>query len=88
MESAFRQAASNADLQSRVLEVTGWDRSMISKVISGGAGITLDKLDSVLEVLGLVITTPGYMDWLAQGNEIGANCKCARRGYGACGNRQ
>ncbi|KVM70141.1 hypothetical protein WJ60_09915 [Burkholderia ubonensis] len=68
-----------------ILEATRWDASMPSKVLSNNAGITLEHLNTVFESLGLVVTTKGYMDYLAQGNVIGSNCRCARMSMGACG---
>lgn len=86
-ESILRSALRNPDLQSAVLNQTGWDGTMVSKVLSGGAGITIDKLNGVLSALGLTITSVEYMDYLARGNVIGSNCHCARMNMGECGRR-
>jgi hypothetical protein len=84
-ESILRSALRNSDNHAAVLELTGWDSTMVSKVLSGGAGITIDKLNAVMRALGLTITTVEYMDYLARGNVIGSNCHCARMNMGECG---
>jgi transcriptional regulator with XRE-family HTH domain len=84
-ESILRSALRNGENQAAVLEQTGWDATMVSKVLSGGAGITIDKLNAVMRALGLTITTVEYMDYLARGNVIGSNCHCARMNMGECG---
>lgn len=87
LESEVRAALSDPAKQADILEATGWDQSMLSKVRSGQAGITLDKLNPILVACGLVLSTPSYMDYLARGNVIGSNCVCARMGNGECGRR-
>lgn len=86
-ESILRASLRNPDKQAGVLEHTGWDSTMLSKVISGQNGITIDKLNAVMTSLGLTITSVAYMDYLAEGNVIGSNCKCARVNMGECGRR-
>lgn len=86
-ESILRAAMRDSDSQAAIIEHTGWDSTMISKVLSGGAGITLDKLNAVMTALGLTITTVDYMNYLARGNVIGSNCLCARENMGECGRR-
>lgn len=71
----------------RFRQVTGWDATMISMVLSGQNGIMIDKLNSVLPALGLTITGVEYMDYLARGNVIGSNCHCARMNMGECRRR-
>jgi transcriptional regulator with XRE-family HTH domain len=85
VESLIRQALSNPNKQEAVLRETGWDVTMLSKVKSGQAGITIDKLDALVRALELVVTTASYMDYLAEGNVIGSNCRCARMSMGQCG---
>ncbi|AIO44874.1 putative phage DNA-binding protein [Burkholderia cepacia] len=87
VERLLREAMSDPKAKAAVLEATGWDASMPSKILSNGAGITLEHLNTVFGALGLVVTTKGYMDYLAQGNVIGSNCRCAREGFGECGGR-
>jgi len=87
VERLLREAMADPKAKAAVLEATGWDASMPSKILSNGAGITLEHLNTVFVALGLVVTTKGYMDYLAQGNVIGSNCRCAREGFGECGGR-
>lgn len=84
-ESVLRAALRNGDKQAAVLQATDWDSTMISKVLSGTAGITIDKLNACLSALGLTIVPLDYMDYLARGNVIGSNCHCARMNMGECG---
>lgn len=87
-ETALRLALTDPAKKAEIIRATGWHESMPSKVLSGDAGVTLDKLDKALNALGLVVVTASYMDYLAFGNEIGTHCSCARAGYGVCGGRQ
>lgn len=84
-ESILRTALRDSDNQAAVIDATGWDSTMVSKVISGQNGITIDKLNAVMAALGLTITSVAYMDYLARGNVIGSNCHCARMNMGECG---
>lgn len=86
-ETLIRRALGNLDRDARakVVEATGWDDSMISKIRSGQAGITLDKLDKLLTALDLSIQEGWYMRYLAQGNQVGAMCCRARMSLGPCG---
>lgn len=86
-ESILRAALRDSLNQSAVVEATGWDMTMISKLLSGTAGITIDKLNATLAALGLTVTSVEYMDYLARGNVIGSNCHCARMNMGECGRR-
>ncbi|MBN3853812.1 helix-turn-helix transcriptional regulator [Paraburkholderia sp. Ac-20340] len=86
-ESILRAALRDAENQAAVVDATGWDSTMLSKVLSGNAGITIDKLNAVIGALGLTITSVEYMDYLARGNVIGSNCHCARMNMGECGRR-
>jgi transcriptional regulator with XRE-family HTH domain len=85
LEHALRDAIRDQDRQNLILEATGWDRSMLSKITSGQAGITIDKLDAVLGVLGHSLVTRRYLDAITTLCEVGASCECARQGLGNCG---
>ena len=87
MARSFRQYLTDPRLKPTVMEALGWDDSQVSRFLSGGMGVTIDKIDAAIEVLGMVVTTPAYMDFLAYGAKIGANCHCARAGAGDCGSR-
>ena len=88
MERAFRQALTDPSVRQAARERLGWDDSQVSRFLSGQTGLTIDKIDAAIEVLGMVVTTPRYMDFLAYGASIGANCHCARAGMGECGGRR
>lgn len=87
MARSFRQYLTDPRLKPTVMEALGWDDSQVSRFLSNQMGITIDKIDAAIEVLGMVVTSPGYMDFLAYGAKIGANCHCARAGMGECGTR-
>lgn len=87
IESRLRAAMIDNKLRQLVLESTGWDSSMLSKVAGGQSGIMLDKLDAICRAMGLTIVEVRYMDYLAQGNEIGSKCCRARLSLGSCGAR-
>jgi len=88
MERAFRQALTDPELRSQACSRLGWDDSQVSRFLSGQMGLPINKIDAAIEVLGMVVTTPRYMDFLAYGASIGANCHCARAGMGECGGRR
>ncbi|WP_374697306.1 helix-turn-helix domain-containing protein [Alcaligenes nematophilus] len=85
MDRAFRQALTDPSLKAAAKERLGWDESQVSRFLSGQMGLTIDKIDQAIEVLGMVVTTPSYIDFLAYGARIGANCHCVRQGLGECG---
>lgn len=87
VESALRLAMSSAAGRQKLLDATGWDASMPSKICAGTNGITLDKLDAMCRAMGLTIVQVEYMDYLARGNEIGSRCCKARMSMGSCGAR-
>ncbi len=87
MERAFRQALSDPRTRGAARDRLEWDDSQVSRFLSGQMGLTIDKIDAAIDVLGMVVTTAGYMDFLAFGAKIGANCHCARAGMGECGPR-
>ncbi|WP_250512675.1 DNA-binding protein [Caballeronia sp. INDeC2] len=68
-----------------VAEAVGWGVEMVEKVCAGSTGIPAEKVAALLTSLGLVVTTIEYMDYLARGNVIGSNCRCARMNMGECG---
>lgn len=85
MDRAFRQALTDPRIKAAVKDRLGWDESQVSRFLSGQMGLTIDRMDIAIDVLGMVITTPAYMDFLAFGAQIGAHCQCARQGLGECG---
>lgn len=85
VESLMRAAFNNPAKRDAIQKATGWDSTMFGKVQSGTAGITIDKLDAVMRALEFSVVEVEYMNWLAKGNEIGSNCRCARESMGQCG---
>ncbi|CAB3783155.1 hypothetical protein LMG28688_01590 [Paraburkholderia caffeinitolerans] len=85
VEKLLREAIADPKKKQAILDATGWDPSMPSKILSNSAGVTLEHFNALFYALGLVVTTVGYMDYLAEGNVIGSNCRCARMNMGACG---
>jgi hypothetical protein len=83
-EQTCRRAFVDPVLKARVLKETGWDPSMLSKILQG-AGVTFDKIDGVCRATALTIVEIDYMEYLTKGNIRGANCRCARMALGQCG---
>lgn len=87
-ETLLRSLLRNSNKAKRmeVIEAAGWkDDSSINQILNGTAGIKLEHLDAILKVYGLSIVEQWYMDYLARGNSIGANCCRARLSQGTCG---
>lgn len=86
IEAAIRGAISDPRAKQRILDATGWDKSMPSKLVQENpAGITLDKLDAVLSALDCVVVTRNYLDAMCTMGKVGMFCECARAGGGECG---
>ncbi|MBV2180914.1 MAG: DNA-binding protein [Castellaniella sp.] len=85
MEHAFRAALTDNELSSEICKRVGWDSTQVSRFLSGQMGLTIGKLDSAIEALGMVVASREYMDFLAYGAKVGASCECARSGAGECG---
>ena len=84
----IRQMLSDKADRQLIALAAGWSdpSSTSSRVLSGQQGILLDDLDKVITAAGLTIVTPKYLDWLAIGARIGANCWCERNNMGgSCG---
>jgi hypothetical protein len=89
-ETLLRRALLNMSKEQRqaVMRAAGWDDdSSVSKVLTGNAGIKLDQLDAILAIFGLTVAEVDYMNYLAKGNTIGANCCRTRASRGQCGPR-
>ena len=87
ISQAIRCALDDPRLKAKILEAAGWDASAVTRIKSDQQGIKLDRIDDVMRVLGYVAVEPSYMDFLAYGCRVGANCHCARTGGGACGSK-
>lgn len=87
-ETLIRKALTTMSKAKRadVMQAARWkDESSITQVLGNNAGIKLEQLDAILEEFGLAIVEKWYMDYLARGNTIGANCCRARLSQGTCG---
>ena len=71
--------------KAEVAEAVGWGTDMLDKVRLGSTGIPADKAHVLFRELGLCVMTLEYADYLARGNVIGSNCRCARENMGECG---
>lgn len=87
MERQFRAALSDPSKRADVRDALGWDDSQVSRFLSTGLGLTIDKIDAAIEALGMVVTSRRYLDFLAYGAQVGTACYCARAGQGECGSR-
>lgn len=86
IEQAIRAAITDKDARARLLKATGWDSTMLSKIVQANpAGITIDKLDAVLSALDHVVVTRSYLDAMCTMGKVGMFCECARAGMGECG---
>ena len=84
LQSAVREALSNPKSANDVKDATGWDASSVSRFLSGGAGVPLEKLDALLSAVGFVAVSARYLDALGTMSEVGTHCRCARQGMGEC----
>ncbi|MGN5479496.1 DNA-binding protein [Cupriavidus basilensis] len=81
IEAAIRTAIADPRKKRELLDATGWDDSMLSKLVQEKpAGITLDKLDIVLAALDHVVVTRSHLDAMCTMGKVGMFCECARRG--------
>lgn len=87
MERAFRVALTDPHIRKEIRDRMGWDDSQVSRFLSGQMGVTIDKIDTAIDVLGMVVSSRQYMDFLAYGARVGAACECARSGMGECGGK-
>lgn len=84
IEPALRTAL-NGPQRHQVQKAVGWDDSQVSRFLSGGQGIVIDKIDTLVASVGFVLVTRKYLDAVATLGEVGMHCECARQGYGECG---
>lgn len=85
LERQFRQALSDPAKRADIQKAMGWDDSQVSRFLSGGTGLTIDKIDAVIGALGMRVVTRQYLDAIGTLSITGAQCWCAREGYGDCG---
>lgn len=83
IEQALR-AALNSPRRHEVAAAVGWDDSQVSRFLSSGQGIVIDKLDALVSAVGYVLVTRRYLDAMSTLGEVGMHCECARQGMGEC----
>jgi len=83
IEQALRSALTGSRRQD-VQKKVGWDDSQVSRFLSGGQGVVIDKLDSLVAAVGFVMVTCKYLDAMSTLGEVGMHCECARQGQGEC----
>ena len=64
IEHALRERLLGAG-RHEVAQSIGWDDSQVSRFLSGGQGIVLDKLDALVQSVGFVLVTRKYLDAVA-----------------------
>lgn len=84
IEQALR-AALNGPKRHQVAAAVGWDDSQVSRFLSGGQGIVIEKLDALLAAVQYVPVNRRYLDAISTLGEVGMHCECARQGLGECG---
>ncbi|WP_175908437.1 MULTISPECIES: DNA-binding protein [unclassified Burkholderia] len=83
IEPALRHAL-HGPKRHKVQTALGWDDSEVSRFLSGGKGIVIDKIDTLVAAVGFVCVTRKYLDAVATLGEVGMFCQCARQGRGEC----
>lgn len=84
IEQSLRAALTGPGRQ-QVTDAVGWDKSQVSRFLSGEGGITIDKIDALVGSVGFVLVSTRYLDAVAVMGEVGMHCECARQGRGECG---
>lgn len=84
IEHALRRAMSGP-ARLDVQQAMGWDKSSMSRFLSGEQGVAIDKIDTLVRAVGYVLVTGKYLDAMATLGEVGMFCECARQGTGECG---
>lgn len=85
IEPALREALNDPTTRHEIQRQIGWDDSQVSRFLSGGQGIVIDKLDALVSAMSYVLVTRRYLDAIATLGEVGMHCECARQGQGECG---
>lgn len=83
IEPALREAL-HSPKRHDVQAALNWDDSQVSRFLSGGQGVVIDKIDTLVAAVGFVLVTRRYLDAIATLGEVGMHCECARQGSGEC----
>lgn len=84
IEQSLR-AALSGPARKDVQDAVGWDNSQVSRFLNGDQGVTIDKIDTLVETVGFVLVSGRYLSAVATLGEVGMHCECARQGRGECG---
>jgi hypothetical protein len=84
IEQALRLALSGSHKQD-ITDAMGWDQPFVSRFLAGTAGVTIDKIDTLVSAAGFVLVSTRYLNAVTTLCEVGAHCECARQGRGECG---
>lgn len=84
IEQSLRAALTGPGRQ-QLTDAVGWDKSQVSRFLDAQTGITIDKIDALVESVGFVLVSTRYLSAVATLGEVGMNCECARQGRGECG---
>lgn len=76
IEQQLRLQLTNKRTSQQVKDACGWDASQASRILSGGAGVTIENLDAVIQALGYVVVPRGYFNAIHELGKIGACCTC------------
>jgi len=66
-------------------EAVGWDAAAVSRFLSGAQGVTISKLDTLVNSADYVLISRKYLEAIGTLGEVGMYCHCARAGGGECG---
>lgn len=84
MSHAIRLALTG-DRKKELMELMGWETGDVSRILSGGQGIPLEKLEKLADFIGYVHVSKTYLNAISTLCQVGASCHCAREGFGECG---
>lgn len=59
-------------------EAVGWDSPSVSRFLSGRQGVTISKIDTLIEAAGYVVVDREFFEAMRTMAEIGVDCHCAR----------
>lgn len=64
--------------ESAVKEAIGWDSANVSRFLSGQQGVTINKIDTLIEAAGYVVVERKLFDAVRTMAEVGMACHCAK----------
>lgn len=80
--------ALTGDRKKELMELMGWETGDVSRVLAGTQGIPLEKWDPLLDFIDHVPVSKPYLNAISTLCQVGAQCHCAREGFGECGARR